>query len=101
MPPPHTHTLLKPYTTDVLYNALHKMLNYPEVVFFGPSLTKHANKFLNVQSLDSCLKLEWILLELGCDTKIMEKKTQKTQLVKLCIVLVVKAMGKSQLLRKV
>lgn len=77
------------------------MLNYPEVVFLSPSLTRHANKFLNVQSLHSCVKLEWISWELGCDTKIMEKKTQRTQSVKLCFVLVIRAMGKSQLLRKV
>lgn len=53
------------------------MLNYSEVVFLSPSLTKHANEFLNVQSLHPCLKLEWMLSELGCDTKIMEEKTQR------------------------
>lgn len=75
------------------------MLNYPEVVFLSPSLTEHANKFLNVQSLHCCVNLEW-LGELGCDTKITEEKTQRTQSVKLCVMLVVRAMGKSQLLRK-
>lgn len=76
------------------------MLTYPEVVFLSPSLTEHANKFLNVQSLHCCVKLECLSGELGCDTKITEEKTQRTQSVKLCIMVVVRAMGKSQLLRK-